>query len=175
METKNLAIICITVILCVCIVAGVAYFILGDNSNDMQIDGNDVNNTTNETKEINETSDDSDDSSGSESGYYYGQCTTHGWVRLNSDKHCPECVKEGLDPRVLKNSIKWVSSSEDNSKDDGDEGYWGEDNIYHDTGETNQGSYKEVNGESYYYDQNSHKYIPADEYKSKYGNYKIGA
>ena len=171
METKNLIIICVTAIICVCVIAGAAYINLGDNSNGAQTDNNDINNTTNETKEVNETS----DSSASETGYYYGQCTTHGWVRLNSDKHCPECVKEGRDPRVLKNSIKWVSSSEDNSKDDGNEGYWGEDDIYHDTGETNQGTYKEVNGESYYYDQNTHKYLPAEEYKSRYGNYKIGA
>lgn len=45
----------------------------------------------------------SDSSSGS--GDWYGKCTTHGWVKLNSDKHCPQCVEEGLDPRVLKNSI----------------------------------------------------------------------
>ena len=121
--------------------------------------------------EINNTT----ENTSSETGHYYGQCTTHGCVRLNSDKHCPECVKEGLDPRVLKNSIKWVPSSEDNSKDDGNEGYWDEDDIYHDTGETNQGTYMEINGEGYNYDQNVHKYIPSDEYISKYGNYKIGA
>lgn len=44
-----------------------------------------------------------DDSSSS--GDWYGKCTTHGWVKLNSDKHCPQCVAEGKDPRVLKNSI----------------------------------------------------------------------
>ena len=37
--------------------------------------------------------------------HWYGECTTHGWVQLNSDKHCPQCIQEGLDPRVLKNSI----------------------------------------------------------------------
>ena len=44
-----------------------------------------------------------DDSSSS--GDWYGKCTTHGWVKLNSDKHCPQCIAEGKDPRVLKNSI----------------------------------------------------------------------
>ena len=44
-----------------------------------------------------------DDSSSS--GDWYGKCTTHGWVKLNSDKHCPQCIAEGRDPRVLKNSI----------------------------------------------------------------------
>lgn len=44
-----------------------------------------------------------DSSSGS--GDWYGKCTTHGWVKLNSDKHCPQCIEEGKDPRVLKNSI----------------------------------------------------------------------
>ena len=44
-----------------------------------------------------------DDSSSS--GDWYGKCTTHGWVKLNSDKHCPQCIEEGRDPRVLKNSI----------------------------------------------------------------------
>lgn len=169
MESKNLIIICITAIVCVCVVAGVAFLILGND------DGKSVeiadNNITDNSTEINNTT----ENTSSETGHYYGQCTTHGWVRLNSDKHCPECVKEGLDPRVLKNSIKWVPSSEDNSKDDGNEGYWDEDDIYHDTGETNQGTYKEINGEGYYYDQNVHKYIPSDEYISKYGNYKIGA
>ena len=37
-------------------------------------------------------------------GDWYGKCTTHGWVKLDSDQHCPQCVDEGKDPRVLKNS-----------------------------------------------------------------------
>lgn len=37
--------------------------------------------------------------------HWYGECTTHGWVQLNSDKHCPQCIDEKRDPRVLKNSI----------------------------------------------------------------------
>lgn len=45
------------------------------------------------------------ESSSSSEKHWYGQCTTHGWVMLNSDKHCPYCIEEGLDPRVLKNSI----------------------------------------------------------------------
>lgn len=46
-----------------------------------------------------------DDSSSSSEKHWYGECTTHGWVQLNSDKHCPQCIDEGRDPRVLKNSI----------------------------------------------------------------------
>ena len=46
-----------------------------------------------------------DSSSSSSEKHWYGECTTHGWVQLNSDKHCPQCIKEGRDPRVLKNSI----------------------------------------------------------------------
>ena len=49
--------------------------------------------------------DTSSSSSSSSEKHWYGQCTTHGWVMLNSDKHCPYCIEEGLDPRVLKNSI----------------------------------------------------------------------
>lgn len=45
------------------------------------------------------------DDSSSSSGDWYGKCTTHGWVKLDSNKHCPQCIEEGLDPRVLKNSI----------------------------------------------------------------------
>ena len=45
------------------------------------------------------------DDSDSGSGDWYGKCTTHGWVKLNSDKHCPQCIAEGRDPKVLKNSI----------------------------------------------------------------------
>lgn len=37
-------------------------------------------------------------------GDWYGKCTTHGWVKLDSNQHCPHCVDEGKDPRVLKNS-----------------------------------------------------------------------
>lgn len=37
-------------------------------------------------------------------GDWYGKCTTHGWVKLDSEQHCPQCVDEGKDPRVLKNS-----------------------------------------------------------------------
>ncbi|AMK15291.1 hypothetical protein [Methanobrevibacter olleyae] len=38
------------------------------------------------------------------SGDWYGKCTTHGWVKLDSNKHCPHCVAEGRDARVLKGS-----------------------------------------------------------------------
>ena len=34
-----------------------------------------------------------------------GYCTTHGRVELNSDNHCPFCIRDGLDPRVLRGSI----------------------------------------------------------------------
>ena len=43
-------------------------------------------------------------SSSSSEKHWYGQCTTHGWVMLDDDQHCPYCIEEGLDPRVLKNS-----------------------------------------------------------------------
>ena len=35
-------------------------------------------------------------------GVWYGKCRDHGWVELNSHKHCPKCVEEGWDARVLK-------------------------------------------------------------------------
>lgn len=45
-----------------------------------------------------------DSSSSSSQKHWYGQCTTHGWVQLDSNQHCPQCIEEGLDPRVLKDS-----------------------------------------------------------------------
>ena len=50
------------------------------------------------------STDTSSSSSSSSEKHWYGQCTTHGWVQLDENQHCPYCVEEGLDPRVLKNS-----------------------------------------------------------------------
>ena len=38
----------------------------------------------------------------SKTGVWYGKCKDHGWVELNSEKHCPICVEKGMDPRVYK-------------------------------------------------------------------------
>ena len=35
-------------------------------------------------------------------GVWYGKCKDHGWVELNSDKHCPICAEKGMDARVYK-------------------------------------------------------------------------
>jgi cytoskeletal protein RodZ len=67
------------------------------------------------------------------------------------------------------------SSSNNNVKTSDSEGYRDADGTYHDTGEINQGSYKEENGQSYYYDQNSHSYIDSDQYLSEYGSEGTGA
>lgn len=171
MDNKNLIIVCVTVIICVCIAAG-AFVLLNNNSDDDAITVNNTSeNNTNESNNVSvdDSSDNSSESStprlgskenpktvadspsgssgdlnpyygdyyyingglyrddnkylggagtytyisgnnvyddsSSGSGDWYGKCTTHGWVKLNSDKHCPQCVEEGLDPRVLKNSI----------------------------------------------------------------------
>ena len=48
------------------------------------------------------TGDDTDGSHSYITGVWYGKCRDHGWVELNSHKHCPKCVEEGWDARVLK-------------------------------------------------------------------------
>ncbi len=67
------------------------------------------------------------------------------------------------------------SSSNSNVKSSDSEGYRDKNGVYHDTGEINQGSYKEENGQSYYYDQNSHSYIDSNQYLSEYGSEGTGA
>ena len=169
METKNLIILCVTAIICLCIVAGV-FVVLNGDSDDSTVS---VNNTTtegvaNDTDDLVSSKDSSEQSTprlgsrenpktsadhpsgsngdlnpyygdyyyingglyrddnkylggagtytfisgnnpyeddSSSSGDWYGKCTTHGWIKLNSDKHCPQCIAEGRDPRVLQNSI----------------------------------------------------------------------
>ena len=163
METKNLAIICVAVIVCVAIMA-TAFVMVNNNSNDDVA----VVNETNESSDssVNESSSSSGDSSSAElgsrenpkteidynnghdgelnpnygdyyvldgglfrddneylggsgtytyisgknpygadtyiTGVWYGKCKDHGWVELNSDKHCPICAEKGMDARVYK-------------------------------------------------------------------------
>ena len=163
METKNLAIICMAIIICVAIIAA-AFVMVNNNSNDDVV----VVNETNESSDssVNESSSSSSDSSSAElgsrenpkteidyntghdgelnpnygdyyvlngglfqdenkylggagtytfisgddtdghhsyiTGVWYGKCKDHGWVELNSDKHCPICVEKGMDARVYK-------------------------------------------------------------------------
>ena len=165
METKNLAIICVAVIVCVAIIAA-AIVMVNNNSNNNSDDVVVANDTNQSDSSVNESSGNSDDSSSAElgsrenpkteadyvsgnsgdpnpnygdyyvldgglfrddneylggagtytfisgdnidgshsyiTGVWYGKCKDHGWVELNSDKHCPICAEKGMDARVYK-------------------------------------------------------------------------
>ena len=79
------------------------WFSISEDFSDDEID--DIVSRFNEDNSVEPVSFSIPSSSSSSEKHWYGECTTHGWVQLNSDKHCPQCLEEGRDARVLKNSI----------------------------------------------------------------------